>query len=38
MIEYIKIETPFERDVDGTKKLVEGKYRNETIEYLKDNT
>ena len=38
LIEYIKIETRFERDVDGTKKLVGGKYRNETIEYLKDNT
>lgn len=37
MKEYIKIETPFERDVDGTKKLIEGKFRNETIEYLKDN-
>ena len=37
MVEYIKIETPFERDVDGTKKLIEGKYRNETVEYLKDN-
>ena len=37
MIEYIKIETPFERDVDGTKKLIEGKYRNETVEYIKDN-
>ena len=37
MKEYIKIETPFERDTDGTKKLIEGKFRNETIEYLKDN-
>ena len=37
MIEYVKIETPFERDMDGTKKLIEGKYRNETVEYLKDN-
>ena len=37
MVEYIKIETPFERDIDGSKKLIEGKYRNETIEYLKDN-
>ena len=36
MIEYIKIETPFNRDVDGTKKLIEGSWRNETLEYLKD--
>lgn len=37
MIEYLKIETPFSRDVDGTKKLIEGDWRNETLEYLKDN-
>ena len=37
MAEYTKIETIFERDMDGTKKLVEGKFRNETVEYLKDN-
>ena len=37
MIPYIKIDTPFERDNDGTKKLIDGKFRNETIEYLKDN-
>lgn len=37
MIEYTKIETPFERDMNGTKKLIEGKWRNETIEFLKDN-
>lgn len=35
MKEYEKIETIFLRD-DKTKKLVEGKYRNETVEYLKD--
>lgn len=34
--EYHKIETLFERD-EKTKKLIEGKYRNETVEYLKDN-
>lgn len=34
--EYHKIETLFERD-EKTKKLVEGKYGNKTIEYLKDN-
>lgn len=37
MKEYTKIETIFERDMQGTKKLVEGKFRNETVEYLKDN-
>ena len=37
MHEYIKIETPFNRDMDGTKKLVEGDWRNETVEFLKDN-
>lgn len=34
--EYHKIETLFERD-NKTKKLIEGKFINETIEYLKDN-
>lgn len=37
MTEYTKIETIFERDMDGTKKLIDGKFRNETVEYLKDN-
>ena len=37
MKEYTKIETVFERDMEGTKKLIEGKFRNETVEYLKDN-
>lgn len=37
MTEYTKIETVFERDMEGTKKLVEGKFRNETVEFLKDN-
>lgn len=36
MIEYIKIDTPFERDTEGTKKLIEGKYRDETVRYLRD--
>lgn len=35
MKEYHKIETLFERD-PGTKKLVVGKFRNETVESLKD--
>ena len=34
---YEKIETLFKRDMEGTKKLVPGVYRNETIEFLKDN-
>lgn len=38
MIPYIKINTTFERDTEGTKKLIEGKFRNETVEYLKNNT
>lgn len=37
MTEYTKIETIYERDTDGTKKLIEGKFRNETVEFLKDN-
>lgn len=37
MVKYTKIETVFERDTEGTKKLLEGKFRNETVEYLKDN-
>jgi len=37
MKEYTKIETIFERDTNGTKKLIEGKFNNETVEYLKNN-
>lgn len=37
MKEYNKIETIYERDVDGTKKLIEGKFRNETVEFLANN-
>lgn len=36
MQEYHKIETLFERDMEGNKKLIEGKFRNECVEYLKD--
>lgn len=36
MKEYQKIETVFERDTEGTKKLIEGKFRNPIVEYLKD--
>ena len=37
-IDYTKIETPYERDMDGSKKLLEGQWRNETVEYLKNNS
>lgn len=37
MIEYNKIETIFERDTDGSKKLIEGKFRNPAVEFLKNN-
>lgn len=37
MKEYTKIETIFERDMEGSKKLIEGKFRNEAVEFLKDN-
>ena len=33
---YEKIETIWARDVEGTKKLIPGKYRSETVEFLKD--
>lgn len=37
MKEYHKIETLYKRDDNGTKKLIEGEFRNETVEFLKDN-
>jgi len=33
---YTKIETVYKRDIDGTKKLIEGDFRNEAVEFLKD--
>ena len=36
MIEYVKIPTVNMRAEDGSKKLIEDTYRDETIEYLKD--
>ena len=36
LMEYIKIETLFERNCQ-TKKLNEGQFRDETVEFLKDN-
>ena len=37
MIKYDKIETLYKRDMEGTKKLLEGEFRNPTVEFLKDN-
>lgn len=37
MKEYHKIETIFERDMQGSKRLIEGKFRNPVVEFLKDN-
>ena len=37
MIEYNKIETVFKRDSNGSKRLMEGLFRNETVRYLADN-
>ena len=37
MIKYHKIETLYNRDTEGSKKLIPGDFRNETVEYLKDN-
>lgn len=36
MTEYNKIDTVFERDMNGTKKLIEGQFRNEAVKYLAD--
>lgn len=36
MKEYHKIETIYERDIEGTKRLIEGKFRNPTVDYLKN--
>ena len=33
---YEKIETVYARDIEGTKKLIPGQYRNETVAFLKD--
>lgn len=37
MKKYTKIDTIFERDLNRTKKLIEGKFRDKTVEFLKDN-
>jgi hypothetical protein len=36
MIEYNKIDTVYERDMDGTKMLIEGKFRSKAVEFLAD--
>lgn len=36
MVTYHKIDTLYNRDTEGSKKLIEGEFRNETIEFLKD--
>jgi len=36
MKEYNKIDTVFERDTEGTKRLIEGQFRSEAVEYLAD--
>jgi len=35
--EYHKIKSLYRRDMEGTKRLIEGAYANELVEYLKDN-
>ena len=37
MKEYLKIETVYQRDIEGTKKLMEGVFRNPAVEFLKNN-
>ena len=37
MTEYHKIETLFERDTNGTKKLIEGAFRSDAVKYLANN-
>lgn len=37
MIEYIKIDTPFERSTEGNKKLIRGQFRNDSVQYLAEN-
>lgn len=37
MTEYHKIETLFERDINGTKKLIDGAFRNDAVKYLANN-
>ena len=36
MIEYNKIDTVFKRDTEGSKKLLIGQFRDETVDFLQD--
>lgn len=38
MHKYHKIEVLFKRDTEGTKRLIEGRFANPTIEFLANNT
>lgn len=38
MTTYHKIETLYNRDMEGSKRLIEGDYRDETVKFLKDMT
>ena len=38
MIKYQKIDTVFERDMNGSKKLIEGSFRDPAVMYLKNNS
>lgn len=38
MTTYHKIETLFERDTEGSKKLIQGVFRSEAVEFLQDMT
>ena len=37
MIEYNKIDTLYKRDMEGSKRLLDGEFRNPAVEFLKDN-
>lgn len=37
MIKYEKLQTIYSRDIEGSKKLIEGTYRDLTVKFLKDN-
>ena len=37
MKEYLKIETIYKRDIEGTKKLMDGVYCDPTVEFLRNN-
>ena len=37
MIEYIKIDTPYSRSTEGSKKLLEGNFRDPSVYYLRNH-